>query len=258
MKTEDLMMRVSDLFSNMLVLDDTGSAVLSPAYRPLVEDIAKALQEDPENEMLSELSRSLEDMATSVANPAVAQIMYEGMTKAVEPNPEIFDAIDDGDVAAIEQALLSWDINQTHGEYDSTALYHAMAGFEVSLEVIDFLLDAGADPRLGLTNTNVLHGLGFANLQGIAPEDLAQRIRRCVELGADIEQRTNKLQWTPLITAASEWNPVAAEALLMAGADIGARAGEVEGVCFSGSDVMSFADGHAETMDVLKRYANPN
>lgn len=60
--------------------------------------------------------------------------------------------------------------------------------------------------------------------------------------------------WTPLITAASEWNPVAVEALILAGANIHARAGEVDGVCFAGETGRSFADGDAKTLAVFDRY----
>ncbi|MEO0944634.1 MAG: hypothetical protein AAFY06_07290, partial [Pseudomonadota bacterium] len=131
--------------------------------------------------------------------------------------------------------------------------------FGVSLAVVTFLLDAGADPKVGLgTNSNVLHGLGFGRCDGVAPEALAEVIVRCVGLGADIEQRSNRLGWTPLITAASEWNPVAVEALLLAGADITARAGEVEGVCFAGETGRAFAEGDPATLAVFERFSRPN
>ena len=103
-------------------------------------------------------------------------------------------------------------------------------------------------------NSNVLHGLGFGRCDDLDPTELAEAIKRCVALGADIEEHSNKLKWTPLITAASEWNPVATEALLLAGADILARAGDVEGVCLSGEPALAFANGHARTEAVLRRY----
>ncbi|MEL6794684.1 MAG: hypothetical protein AAFP78_14585, partial [Pseudomonadota bacterium] len=71
---------------------------------------------------------------------------------------------------------------------------------------------------------------------------------------ADIEQRTPRLDWTPLITAASEWNPVAVEALLMAGADVGAKTSKANGVYGVGSDCFDFAKGHEATLAVLRRY----
>ena len=146
------------------------------------------------------------------------------MSAIFEPQPEIFDAIEDCDVKAVRSALQNWDINQAYGQYETTALYYAVSCMhETSLDVINVLLDAGADPRKGLTQTNVLHGLGFANLKGIQPEELAKVVQRCIELGADIEERSPRLQWTPLITAVSEWNPIATEALLLAGANIRAR-----------------------------------
>jgi ankyrin repeat protein len=79
---------------------------------------------------------------------------------------------------------------------------------------------------------------------------------RCVELGAALEERTSKLGWTPLITAVSEREPVATEALLMAGADIHARAGDTGHGCFSGASVWDFAQGDDDTLAVLKTYLN--
>ncbi len=259
MDIADFERRFEALFSNMIVLDEKGEPTLTPEFEPLHQDITQALKLNEASEELQEMAQSLNAMKAHLSDPDIAKGMYQSLTTPVARNPAIYDAIDDLDFDAIRLALKDCDINQRHGEYQSTALYHAMSSsFAFSLEMIDFLLDAGADPRLGLSQTNVLHGLGFAVMKGIAPEDLATRIRRCIDLGADIEERSDKLKWTPLILAASEWNPVATEALLMAGADITARAGEVDGVCFAGSDAMAFADGHPETMDVLKRYATAN
>ena len=71
-----------------------------------------------------------------------------------EPNPPIFDAIDDGDVNAVREELERWKVNMRVGPFQSTALYHAMSnslGF--SLDVVTLLLDAGADPNKGLSRT---------------------------------------------------------------------------------------------------------
>jgi len=257
----DLFQRVSALMMDPVVVRDDGLAVPSPDLGPLRAEIAALLAESSEDPALRELTAMLDMLDAAFSNPVVAKSMAEMAAAMREhgPNPDIFDAVDAGDLEEIRAALALWDVNQTFGQYGSTALYRAMSGSNsVSLEVIDLLLDAGADSRKGLTHTNVLHGLGFANLRGVAPAELAERVRRCVELGADLEERTERLRWTPLIGAASEWNPVAVEALLLAGADITARAGEVEGVCFSGADCMTFATGHDATVAVLARYARPN
>ena len=240
---------------NMVVVGSDGETRPSREF----EAIATASRDPGATAELHELARAIEMMKETLSNPEIAQSIHDMQSGDFEPQPEIFEAIEDCDIEAVRAALTTWEINRTFGEYESTALYHAMScssGF--SLEVINLLLDSGADPNKGLTDTNVLHGLGFARLQGVSPDDLAAVVRRCVDLGADIEQRSNTLRWTPLITAASEWNPVATEALLLAGADITARSGEVEGVCYSGSDCLAFAEGDEETVAVIKRFLTPN
>lgn len=212
---------------------------------------------DPEapNE-LHMMVQSMDLMADMLSDPEQLATIAAMSTTPYDRPPEIFAAIDDCDISGVRTALQTWDVNQTHGEFRATALYRAMScSTGTSLDIIWLLLDAGADPRKGISDKNVLHGLGFANLCGIRPADLAKIIRVCVERGADIEERSEKLQWTPLITAVSEWNDVAAEALLIAGADITARAGNVEGVIFSEAGCMVFANGHEPTLAVLERYA---
>lgn len=205
---------------------------------------------------LEDLAGQLDLLKELESNPELASLMSVQAMKDYVPNPQIFDAIDDGDASAVTVALAGWEINATHGEYESTALYHAMSCmFGVSLDVVNLLLDRGADPKLGLgTTSNVLHGLGFGRCDDVDTTELTKVIQRCVAKGADIEQRSNRLSWTPLITAASEWNPVAVEALILAGADIHARSGEVAGVCFSGEPARAFAVGHEATEAVFERF----
>ncbi|WP_171212657.1 ankyrin repeat domain-containing protein [Ruegeria sp. HKCCA5426] len=197
-------------------------------------------------DLLNEKSFS-QDLANQFAEKAVKEHV---------PEPLIFDAISDGDLGAVADALDHWEINATHGELEATALYMAMSCmFGVSLEVVRLLLDRGADPKLGLgSDYNVLHGLGFGNCDAIEPNELTEVIKRCMALGADIEQRSKNLQWTPLITAASEWNPVVVEALILAGVDIHSRSGKVSDVCLAGETGRSFAEGHAPTLAVFDRY----
>lgn len=168
------------------------------------------------------------------------------------PEPEIFDALEDNDISAIKSALKDWDVNERHGQHDKTVLYDAVSNmFGVSLEVIDLLLDAGADPRKGLTHTGVLHGLGFGRYDGVPPEALAERIARCINLGADIEERSENLQWTPLHTALTEWNEEASKALLLAGADPNARAGTDNNACTAGQTCLDMVLSEPELFEML-------
>ncbi len=198
---------------------------------------------------------SLAILKAVVSGPETAGSDLSETYGSFELNPKLYEAVEDGDIETVRELLKTEDVNQTFGQFAKTPLYHAMScSFGVSLEMVTFLLDAGADPKKGLADTNVLHGLGFAVMNDVAAGDLAAVVKRCVDLGADIEQRSDKLRWTPLITAASEWNEVAVEALLLAGADVNAMAGDVDGVFGAGADSRVFASGHKETLAVLDRF----
>jgi hypothetical protein len=194
--------------------------------------------------------------------PELARVMGEALSESlaqgVEPRPNLIDAIEDGDLDRVRAALEGSDVNTPHGEFAVTPLYVAMSCMDDNaLEIMNLLLDAGADPKIGIGSVGALHGLAFGHIP-VAPEALAEVISRCVSLGADLEERTEGLGWTPLIAAASEWQPVAVEALLLAGADVRARAGERAGVCFSGASVLAFAEGHPATEAVVRRYLRSN
>ena len=259
MDLSDLEKRAAEVLPNMVTIGDDGIARPSEDFEALARDITEALAHPDAPAELSDLAKAVEMLKTSVSDPEVAKTMSQIADMPLEPEPEIFEAIEDHDIDKVHAALKTWGVNRAHGTFECTALYRAMScSTGASIEMMHCLLDAGADPRKGLTDTNVLHGLGFAQLKDIDPRELTGVVRRCVEGGADIEQRSNNLRWTPLITAVSEWNPVATEALLLAGANISARVGDVEGSCFAGADCLAFAQGHPETTAVLKRYLTPH
>ncbi|SHG97798.1 hypothetical protein [Marivita hallyeonensis] len=248
--------RAAAVMPNMIVTDESGAPSLSPEFLALHDDVMEALGDNPEDSTLTQLAEALSGLRLTLSDPDIAAETLNALRNPPPPQPPLFDAIETGDVSQIRAALHGCDVNARFGEYDKTALYHAVTELDgLSLEVVHLLLDAGADPRLGLTDSNVLHGLGFARTRHLAPEDLAGFVTRCVDLGADLEHRTCRLQWTPLITAVSEWEPVATEALLMVGADITACAGDTGKGCFSGASVWDFANGHDETLAVLNTYA---
>lgn len=171
-----------------------------------------------------------------------------------EPEPELFEAIDAQDFQAVLTCLKAVDVNYGHGSYKKTALYHAVAHLneEPSFEVINALLDAGADPQQGLgLETNVLHGLGFGYYQPKHVAPLTDFVKRCVALGADLEQRSNRLNWTPLHTALNEWNPPVAAALLAAGANPNASTNIDDIGCTAGQTALAMAMCHPELIDLL-------
>lgn len=172
------------------------------------------------------------------------EFLMSKMSKSMPPSdaePDIFDAVEDGDVEKLKELLKHQDVNQHFGKFDMTPLYGAITSPEPSFEVINLLLDHGADPRLGLTNTNVLHGFGFGYYQDDQLEAVTQVVQRCVDLGADLEQRSDRLIWTPLMTAMNEMNMAATVALLRAGANPNARAGVNAGAFTDGKNCLEMA-----------------
>lgn len=259
MDVSDIQVRAQNLVMRVATATgDTAPEVLLAEVTEIVtalEGLADTVDDGGE---LRDLAQALNMMAEPLRDPDSAAALFEFQSASYEPDPPIFDAIKTRDIAELKRLLETVDVNARYGEYDATALYRALSSMDgISEDVVTVLLDAGADPNLGLTHTNVLHGLGFSNPRDITADKLAPLVMRCVALGADIEQRTEHLMWTPLLGAASEWNEVAVEALLMAGADITARAGDVDGVCFAGQDAFAMADGHPVTLAVLNSHKRP-
>ncbi|MEL7165458.1 MAG: ankyrin repeat domain-containing protein [Pseudomonadota bacterium] len=256
--TKELTTRVTDVLMRM-VSGGLETEKMQTELRALGEIMDDAEAQGSDGATLAALRAQVGTFVELLQSPDAMASYAGAQMEAMTPYPDICDAIEDGDLDAIREELKTWDINARFGEYDSTVLYHAMSacGDLFSLEVVNFLLDEGADPRLGLAECNALHGLGFGRQGGVAPEDLAQVIRRCVDLGADIDQQTEQMAWTPLICAASEFNEVATEALLMAGADPTIRSAGAGGVFGAGQTAAYFAHGNAKTAAVFARYALP-
>ncbi len=172
------------------------------------------------------------------------------------PSPPILNAIEDSDIDEIKRLLPTVDVNQRYGDYSSTALYKAISGIGFSpLPIIHLLLCAGADPRQGLGDGNVLHGLGFGNYHHVALKDLAETVGLLVEKGANLEQRSGSFQWTPLHYAIDEWEPKQVEALLMSGADPNATIGlESTAKGHEGRDCFFVATNNLEMFALLLKY----
>lgn len=255
MDVTDITQRVIAILTAEPVVDVDGVPQIPAEFDATRADLEALIKSGVAPADLEDLAKAMDAHKEMLTDPLLVGALDDMLDGDREPEPEIFDAIESGDVESVRAALRSCDVNARYGKYHATALYRAVSGFDVSLDVINALLDAGADPRKGLSDGNVLHGMGFGRFGEIKPEDLCVVIRRCVSRGADLEERSGNLYWTPLITAVSEWNPIATEALLLAGADIQARAGEVEGVCFSGSGVLDFAEGDDDTMAVLRLFS---
>jgi hypothetical protein len=138
----------------------------------------------------------------------------------------VFDAIDDCEVDVLARVCCGIDLNQGHGTYHKTPLYAAMSGMPPSADVINFLLDQGADPNLGLIGDSTpLHGAAFTHFHGWSVAQLTSLIKKFQSLGADIEAATTSYGWTPLHASIMERNDLLLEALLICGADPNVRLG---------------------------------
>lgn len=215
----------------------------------------------PAIELLTEaLEKGDEELATRIGQALVAVIRAD--KEPLEPRPPIFDAIDSCDVASVMRTLDSSQVNARYGRYRTTALYRAMsAGIDgSSIEIMHVLLDYGADPRLGIGDHGVLHGLGFlGNLADGSAKELSEVIKRCVGLGANLEEQTNELQWTPLLGAVDEWNELSTEALLMAGADPNARSGTENRALTTGQSCLAMSTAKPAIFELLLQYgADPS
>lgn len=189
----------------------------------------------------------IHDMA-QIGGGADASLTYQ---------PAIFDAVDDGYVAGVMTGLADWDVNAGEGAYERTLLYTAMSPFanEPSFEMMHALLDAGADPRRGLgTTSGVLHGLGYGYYEPQHVGELVTVIQRCLDLGADLEERTGALAWTPLHTALSEWNEPVAEALLRVGANPNAVCHEDSDAVTPGQPALAMVASDVTLFDLLLDY----
>ena len=251
------------------IITETGIQVIAPnngqdaldlkarteKFDELERDLNAAISRSDTPEVLQEFLEMFLSIRCSLSDPNFLKPMSGAEADLVDAQPPIFDAIESEDVEAVRAALMDWDVNTQTGTYGSSALYHAMTvTWGPSLEVINCILDAGADPKLGLRDTNVLQGLGFPVWRDVTAVELSEVVKRCIALGANIEERTEPLGWTPLILAVSEWNEVATEALLLAGADPHVRAADTGRGCFSGADCLTIANGHHKTTAVLKTF----
>ncbi|KMW58139.1 hypothetical protein AIOL_003110 [Candidatus Rhodobacter oscarellae] len=170
---------------------------------------------------------------------------------------DLFDALEQGDVALARAALQHTDVNGRFGEYEKTPLYHALSATDPrEPEMVQMLLAAGADPRVGLSDNNTpLHAI--ADHMG-PPEDVAQLsevVRLLVAAGADIEARTDSYGWTPLQRAVMEGDAVELEALLRNGADPQALYAEHSMPAFSpGRTMLQIAGSSLDKVRLLLDY----
>jgi len=183
---------------------------------------------------------------------------------------QLFDAIALGNLDHTRDVLVDLEVNARHGRWDETALFHAMIVPNRSVDMVQFLLSAGAQPGLGTAEGYTpLHAIAAYPWDGEPPDRTAALAKCLVDAGADIEARTRTYGWTPLHRAVMEGRAPEVDALLRVGADPNRAYSETSEPWFSpgrlplqiaGTDSAKFSlllkqgadpnlrDGHGETV----------
>ncbi len=134
----------------------------------------------------------------------------------------IFEAIDAGDVAAIEEAVQHQDVNGTYGPDGLTPLTFALARTDPNLQVLLALFEAGADAAAtAAMGGTALSPLAFGRYDAWGPTEVYELTKALVALGADLEARDDA-GLTPVQRAVFNQNAPITEALLRCGADANA------------------------------------
>ncbi len=133
---------------------------------------------------------------------------------------DIFKAIEEGDLQAIKRIVLGEPgvLNNCVGEFGESPLMRAICQIERSYEIIEFLVESGADVNFstkeGYTPLHYNMDLNGPSGTGELPYRVARLLK---EHGADTEKR-NHYGWTPLLRAALEATTDEFKALLAIGA----------------------------------------
>jgi hypothetical protein len=144
---------------------------------------------------------------------------YDGYPPEAKALHMAIDSSDDlGGVCA---ALPGVDLNKGYGKYESFPLSWAMRAETNRLELVEMLLNSGADATLateeGYTPLHYVADSGYSE----TPVQ-SQIAALLVAAGGDIEARTH-WGWTPLLSAVMEGSTEELAALLSVGADPNAR-----------------------------------
>ncbi len=186
---------------------------------------------------------------------------FQNLSGAESIKPEVYpapydaiqDAIDDGDLSALKEALSEKpDLNKPLGKYESVPLAWAMTSFgEKRLEIARMLLEHGADAAFATSEGyTALHSL----VDSPDREDTVALIDLLLAKGAPIEA-LQTYEWTPLLAAVMEGTPLVMEALLSRGANVHARFTQASMPVFSrGCTAMMVAAAEPDKIRLLLAY----
>lgn len=225
------------------IIDSGLAGVLGAAMRGKSQDMHDALQkmlaearaampDDPEFQaqmdkvatQRAELIEKQDEMEKALASGDPVRI--EAARRAIEPAPEgnmppeveaLYDAIEEGSLAAVRKALPGVDLNRGYGTYSIPPILRALHAETNRLEMVTALLDAGARADFATEE-------GYTPLHWVADAGYSHRpvqgeiARLLVARGGDIAAR-NHYGWTPLHAAVLEGSTEELAALLAVEAD---------------------------------------
>lgn len=239
-----------------------ASLVRSPGFlngnERLMADLAAA-EAAGDEERVAALSDALHRRSEAVM--ATLSLQPDNAEPLSEAAEALFEAIDAGDLDRTRASLVGLDINARHGGFEETALAHAMAAEGRSIEMVQFLLEMGADPEAGMADGCTPLHLLCAYPWGWEPrERTALFARILVDAGAKVEAQTTTYGWTPLHRAVMEGNTQEMEALLRVRANPNLPYGPKSQPWFSpGRLPLQIAGSDPEKVRLLLDYgANPH
>ncbi len=142
----------------------------------------------------------------------------------------------------------------------ATAFWRAAQATD--LDAMKILLAAGADPKLSTTGGDsalmVAAGVGWgANFSVNAPDSWLPAVRKCLELGLDVNQVDNR-GYTALHGAAYIGNNDLVKLLVEKGAKVDVKAKNGDSVADMANGPNRFATPHPETVALLEKLGSTN
>ena len=195
-------MKVSKIIGLVLFLGNACQHVDAMEQKTSVDDLIDALCEARKKETSADAYRRWQTLLK--AEQAVAQLAHRN-------KQEFIKALRSGNLDDVKRLIKApgVDVNKTTFN-DQTPLM--LAAEEGTAEVVKFLLETGADPKLEIPGRTAL-------LNAVAKPNNIETVRLLIAAGANVNAR-NQYGSTPLIQAANQGSTEIAKMLIDAHADV--------------------------------------